>query len=329
MNLGNAGILNLTNGVSTPQITPQFTLPAIPPPAAPAAAPKAAATTSGGAGTSATASTPAAPAGPSPLFTSQVGTVNSTEDAAGASSAAQQATSINDYIDSLKANQVNLDNQAVQNQLAKTTGTNSILDQVGTGIRSAGVTLANDNASNSSAADAVAKAYGQIGRGQLGSVNEQFAQGQNTVQAGEDAMKTDIAAHIRDLPAAKTQIINNIVSDAQQKLGAIDQAMAYMSLPDRVDMEAEKAQITQDVTNQLASLDQLLASGASGVTPASATDIATKANTLAQAGTAPDNAFSYTTDIPTSLQNTGPAASNIPLFTIPGASNKNTQDQLI
>lgn len=325
MNL-DAGILSLTGGKSTPVLTPQFTLPAIPSTPSAPAAPKAPATTSGGGGSTATGTAaPAVPAGPSPLFTSQVGTVNDTENAAAASSAAQQATSINDYIDSLKANQVNLDNQSVQNQLAKTTGTNSILDQVGAGIRSGGVTLANDNASNSSAADAIAKAYAQLGRGQLGSVNEQYAQGENTVQQGETAMQTDIANHIRDLPAAKTQIINNIVSDAQQKLGAIDQAMAYMSLPDRVDMEAEKAQITQSVTSQLASLDQLLAQGTASVTPASSTDIATKANALAQAGTAPDNAFSYSTEMPTTLQSTGPSTSDIPLYTVP-TSSKN-QDQ--
>lgn len=255
-----------------------------------------------------------APAAPAPLFTQQVGAVDSSAHLAGQNAALSQGTSINQYIDSLKTQQKSLDNQSIQNQLAKQQGNQGILDWVGQGVRSGGVTLANKNASNSSAGDAIARAYSQLGRQQSAGVNQQFAQGQSQVDQGHQALQSDIAAHIRDLPAWKTQTVNSIISQAQQQLGSIDQTMAYMSMPDRVDMEAQKQQITQDVLQQLQGLDEALA-GAQNVQPQSAEALQGQANQLFQAGTAPDKQFNYSTNAPVQFQNTGNFASQLPIFT--------------
>jgi hypothetical protein len=344
MNTGPLGVLTITNGKSTPILgySPPNNLPPIPG-AKPASSGgynsnsggggASSAGTSGGGGGGGTQYA-AAPA-PDPYakyggvanynnylnnFNTQQQNVDQTSGLAGANAGISQGTSINQYLDSLKQNQKNLDNQATQNYLAKQSGNQGILDWVGQGIRSGGVMLANKNASNSSASDALARAYGQQGRQQMAGVNQQFAQDQNKVQQGEDAMQTDIAAHIRDLPAWKTQTVNGIVSSAQQQLGQIDQTMAYLSMPQRVNMEAQKQQITQDVLSKLQSLDGQLAQ-AHGVQPQSTQDIQASANKLFQAGTAPENAYNFSTDVPTQFQGTGPFASDLPVF----APSKNKQ----
>lgn len=269
----------------------------------------------------------AAPAGPSPLFQQQQQGVLDSSNLAAQNAALSQGTSISDYINSLQQNQSNLDNQSVQNLLAKQSGNQGILDWVGQGIRSGGVMLANKNASNSSAGDELARAYSTLGRQQAAGVNQQFASAQDQVAQSEKAMQSDIAQHINDLPAWKTQTVNSIVSQAQQQLGAIDQTMAYMSLPDRVDMEAQKQQITQSVLAQLQGLDQALAK-AQGVSAAPTSDLQARANTLFQAGTAPANAFNYTTTAPAAFQDTGPASSDLPIFTLPTSTKDQTQPAL-
>jgi hypothetical protein len=344
MNTGPLGVLTITNGKSTPILgySPPNNLPPIPG-AKPASSGgynsnsggggASSAGTSGGGGGGGTQYA-AAPA-PDPYakyggvanynnylnnFNSQQQNVDQTSGLAAQTSDLGKATEINQYLDALKLQQKGLDRQATQNYLAKQSGNQGILDWVGQGIRSGGVMLGNKNASNSSASEALARAYGQQGRQQMAGVNQQFAQGQDKVQQGEDDMQSDIAAHIRDLPAWKTQTVNNIVSAAQQQLGQIDQTMTYLSMPQRVNMEGQKQQITQDVLSKLQALDGQLAQ-AHSVQPQSTNDIQASANKLFQAGTAPDNAFSYNTNVPQQFQGTGPFASDLPVF----APSKNKQ----
>jgi hypothetical protein len=249
--------------------------------------------------------------------------VNSSAGNAATTSAGDLKNSILDYIDSLKANQTGRNNQTVQNYLAKQQGGQSVTDMVGQGIRSAGVQLNNGNAGDSSATGAIADAYGRLGRSQLSSVGNQFAQAQNTVQQGADADQVALAAKLRDLPQVQSDVVNSIVSDAQQKLGAIDQQMAYMSLPDRVNMEAEKQRITDDVLGKLQGFDQILSSGGQqALTPEDQSQSVQKAGQLYTAGTAPSNAFTFNTTPAPVLQGTGAAPSTLPIYTFPGSTKK-------
>jgi len=252
------------------------------------------------------------------LFNTQLGVIDSSASNAGTQSSGDLKNSILDYIDSLAANQTGRNNQQVDNYLAKQQGAQSITDMVGQGIRSGGVMLNNKNAGDSSAAGALANAYGQIGRGQLSSVGNQFAQAQNKIKQGHDADAVALGNKLRDLPQVQSDVVNSIVNDAQQKLGALDQQMAYMSLPDRVDMEAQKQQITNDVLAKLQGLDQLLSNqGNQALTPEAESTALQKAGSLFSAGAAPSNAFQFSTDVPTAFQNTGPYAGNLPIFTLP------------
>lgn len=226
-------------------------------------------------------------------------------------------SSILDYLDSLKSSQGAINNKAVQNELSRSTGTAGVLDMVGHGIRSGGVTLANDNASNSSAADALAKAYGDIGRRQLSGVGNQYELGKSDIAQSQTALDQANSTELRHASENKTNIINSIVSQATDKLSALNAAAASASLPDRLDIESQKSQIQQQALSALQQYDQALSSGISGNAPTSVEANRATAAGLASAGTAPDDAFNYTTDVPANLQSTGPFASELPIFTLP------------
>lgn len=240
-------------------------------------------------------------------------TNNSITGAIGSAAGGYQG-SILDYLDSARTQQKAIDNKAVQNELSKMTGTAGVLAMVGRGLRSGGVMLANKNATTSSAADELARAYGDIGRRNLSGVGNQYALGQNDIKLQEDALTQANATELRHAKENKTNIINSIVGDAINKLTALNQAAASANLPDRVDVEARKAEITNQALAALSAYDNVLSAGIASNAPATTEQNRATAAKLSQAGTAPDNAFSFDTSIPAQFQGTGPFASQFPIF---------------
>lgn len=222
-------------------------------------------------------------------------------------------------VDTLKAGQTNIDRQATQNELSRMQGTRDVNASVGQGIRSGGVMLANRNAGDSSAAGALAAAYGQLGRQQLSQVGNQYEQGQNGINNSQVDLGLQQSAGVRDLGFSKEKLVNGIVTGAENSLAALDAAMANASLPDRINIQQEKERIRQETLGQLGQFDTLLQQGNSqgvyGMAPQSQDQRMAKANELANAGTAPDTAFNYTTQAPAQFQGTGPFASELPIFT--------------
>lgn len=224
-------------------------------------------------------------------------------------------SSILDYLEGRGRQQSTIDSKSVQNELAREQGGQGILDMVGNGIRSGGVTLAHNNAGSSSGADALARAYSVLGRQQMSSVGNQFAQGQNEIQTDQNNLMATDATQIRHSEEDKTKTINSIVTDASDKLSRLNAAAANASLPDRVQIDQEIARIKQQALTALSSYDQELSQGISSQVPQSADATRAKANDLRVAGVAPENAFNFTAEAPAQFQNTGQFASSLPIFT--------------
>lgn len=222
-----------------------------------------------------------------------------------------------DFIDSLRSGQRRLDAQSVQNELSRRSGTAGVYDTVGHGIRSGGVILANKNAGTSSATEGIARAYGDIGRRELNGVNNQYEQGVNTLHNAEADFTDQTQQGVRHLNENKVQISNGIVSDAQNAISALNQQAANASLPDRINIESEKERIRNDALTRLASFDAELNSGVSSAAPMSTDASRSKAEQLFTAGSVPNNPFDFTSSIPAQFQNTGPFASDLPLFSRP------------
>lgn len=248
-------------------------------------------------------------------------TFNSINDVVG-QQAGQYNSSILDYLDSLRGNQQKINNQVIQNELARQQGATGVLDMVGHGIRSGGVVLANKNASSSSAADALARAYGDIGRRQLSGVNNQYLQGQNAINEQQTNLDVANQQQLRHAEENKNNIVNSIVSDATAKLSQLNQAAIDASLPDRIEIEQEKANIRNQALAKLQEFDAVLSQGIANTRQIDRGQARQKANEMATAGVAPENAFNFTTEAPAQFQGTGPFASELPIFTLPTAKKQ-------
>lgn len=223
-------------------------------------------------------------------------------------------SSILDLVQALKSGQRDIDNKAVQTELAKKQGTTGVLGMVGRGIKSGGVMLGNKNAASSSGAEAIARAYGDIGRRELSSVGNQYAQGMDQVQQAQVGLDEQRATGVRKYGENKAMVVNNIVSEARNKLAALDGQIAGASLPNRINIEQEKEAIKAQALQALQQYDQQLSTGVAGVQATTADARRAEGARLANAGTAPANAFDFTSQVPAELQNTGPFASSLPIF---------------
>lgn len=248
--------------------------------------------------------------------------MNSIKDAEGTAANAYQS-GILDYIDTYKRGQIAIDRSSVQNELAREQGRLGILDMVGNGIRSGGVTLNNANAANSSASDMLAKAYGIMGRQEMTKVGNQYALGQNNIDAQQADLDTQADTFRRHAQESKVDSVNSLVASATQQLAQLNSAAMYANITDRVAIEQEKARIRDEAMAKLTGLDSTLSDGLGGIHPADAATNRAAAEKLLTAGTAPEKSFDYTSTVPANFQDTGPFAANLPIF-VGKRSNDNT-----
>lgn len=247
-------------------------------------------------------------------FASQKGNIGTTALEAAQNQGLTLKNNILDLVDSLKVGQQGIDNQAINALLAKMQGTQGVMGMVGRGIKSGGVMLANKNATDSSAAQAIANAYGDLGRRELSSVGNQFGVAQRGVEQAQANLDMQRNSGVRKIQDSKQQFINGIVSDARNKLAQLDADMANASLPDRINIEQEKEGIKNQVINTLQQYDQMLNEQTSGVQAMNDQQRQSQAYQLMNQGQAPENAFQYSTEAPAVMAG-GPSASNLPLFT--------------
>lgn len=219
-----------------------------------------------------------------------------------------------DFIDQYRSGQSKIDQSAINNELARRQGVSGVQGMVGRGIRSGGVTLANKNASDSSAAGAIARAYGDIGGRELRDIGNQYEQQNQEIGLQQEDLGRQAGQFSRHYEEDKQGMMNSIVSTAQEKLAALDAAIADADLPDRIAIEQEKSRIKADARDQLYKYDSLLQSERGKIRPTSIDDRRIKAEQLQNAGTdLGEGAFNYTEQVPAQFAN-GPFASDLPLF---------------
>jgi hypothetical protein len=231
--------------------------------------------------------------------------------------------SILDLVDSARTGQTAIDNRAINNELARQRGTSDVYGSIGRGIRSGGVTLSNRNAGDSSAAGAIARAYGDIGRRELSDIGNQYELENQDIGLAQNDLNRQVSSGRRRILGSREQAINSLVSDAQNQLAALDAAMENAGLLDRLDLESEKNNVRKQVLAKLADFDSdTLDAKLGGIDPMNQNARIAEATRRGSLGMAPDNAFDYSTDVPAQFQNTGPFASELPIFTF---RNRNDQ----
>lgn len=231
-------------------------------------------------------------------------------------SAASWRYGAEDTLNALTQNQNNINRMGAQNELARTQGRQGILGMVGRNLRSSGVMLANKNASDSSAAGALANAYGDIGHRELNKVGNQYAMQGEEIGRLQENQNRELTTKTNRLREDKNFQVNDIVNKARTAIGALNADMANASIPDRIAMEQEINRIKNDMLGRLQGLDGQLASAPSNIRADSADARRAEAQRMAGEGMEASNPFEFNQDINTQFQG-GPFAGNMPLYTFP------------
>ena len=223
---------------------------------------------------------------------------------------------VEDFLTGAQRTLTGINQKAAQNELARSQGRSDILGKVSRGIKSGNVMLGQKNASNSSAAAAIANAYGDIGNRDNMKVEQGY-------QLNNEAINTDLGNFTQDtqrtarrLEEDKNNIINTIVNDATSQLQALDAQIAGASLPDRIAIEQEKNRIRSEASGKLSAYDAQLnqARGLQGMT---LDQRRAEAQRLASLGMAAENPFQFQPEANMQAQ-AGPVADyGLPIYTLP------------
>ena len=246
---------------------------------------------------------------------STMGSINTGID----NNAIEYHSGILDFISGLDKARRGITGKAVANEQNRIVGKRGVLDMVGTGLKSAGVTLSNKNSSHSSAGEAFADAYSKVGQREMGKVGNQYEMGNNEINNLELDFQDQQATGMRKIGESKNVRVNNIITDAADAIGRLNAAAAGASLPDRINIENEKNRIRGEATARLQAFDSELTAGTQRNGAVGRDANRATATTNANAGLTTDNPFNYTTETPAQFQNTGPFASELPIFTMPGS----------
>ncbi len=263
------------------------------------------------------AATAAANANKLAAFNTQDQQALNTAGSSGDAAARSYGSSILDYLGGAQQTQNGINQEGTQAELSKQQASRSILDFVNHGIQSGGVMLGNKNASTSSAAEALARAYSTLGAHQQAQVGTQYAQDENKIGTEQTNLGIANATQGRHNEEYKANAVGGIVSAAQTAIANVKSNMQYASLPDQINMQQQIAQIQAEATAKLNALDHTFSEGVAAINPTDTNTRAGAAQNLALAGTAAGNPYQLTTQAPATFQGGAPAGGDLPIFTIP------------
>lgn len=230
--------------------------------------------------------------------------------------ASQYGRGVRDLTQGFTAGQQALDKMGAQNELAKMQGTRGVLGMVNRGIKSGNTMLANKNASNSSAAGALANAYGDIGQRELSKVGNQYGLANEDLAGKQSQFDQQMTNQFADIRANKDQVVNKMVNTTRDAIAALNAQMGSAGLTDKIAIEQEVARLKNELLGKLQQYDGQLASSQNDVKAATPEARMARAQQMASVGQVSANPFQFTTEAPAQFQNTG-SNGGVPLFTFP------------
>ncbi len=239
-------------------------------------------------------------------------------------SAGDLAGAIDHYGNDYRLAQKNINQGGVNAALKKQQSAQGILGQVGRNIRSGNVMLAGKNASDSSAAGALAQAYGQSGQRQMAGVGNQYETAQAGLADQQSELAKQAALYQRDLARSRDKVVNSIADETQGKLEQLNSAMTGASLPDRIEIAAEIAKVRQQALSQLKAYDGKLKNELSKYKSIDRAEQGRRAASQATAGyDFGKDAFNYENIGQGDFQDNGALPADFPLYTF----NQNNPDE--
>lgn len=234
--------------------------------------------------------------------------------------AADYGRGVRDLVQGYQTGQQSLDKAGAQNDLSKIQGTQNVMGMVNRGIASGRSLLANKNASDSSAAGAIANAYGKIGQGELSKVGNQYALTGEDIAQKQQLFNQDMTNKFADTAKSKELEVNRLVMAAKDQISTLNAQMAGASIPDRIALEQESARLKNELLGRLQQFDSQLASAKNDTKAMTPEARRAEALRMSQAGVAATNPFQFNQEAPLQAQ-PGPDVGNLPIYTY----NRNKQ----
>lgn len=218
----------------------------------------------------------------------------------------------------MQAQQDSIDSEAYKNEVAKLQGTAGVQGMVGRGIKSSGVMLGNRNAGDSSAAGALASAYGQLGQREMAGIGNQYEMGNLDIANSQRALGKQRDEYQTSYGEDKQMYINGLVAEAQAQFNQLNADAESASIPQRIAIDQEKEKVRQQLIGTLQQYDSTLQAGLGGIQAKTADQRRATANEMMSRGTdLGAGAFNFTAEAPMGFQGGAPAGGNLPLYTLP------------
>lgn len=214
--------------------------------------------------------------------------------------ATQQATDVrnkyqNDtqkWLATLQNTQDEINSGLANNALNLRRSMANIASGIRQGIKSGGVQLANMNAVDSGAAEAMARAYATMGNQQAGDANNEAALAANEFGTQQVKLNRDRDEGIAGFDREREAELSRIRGDLHNKLAALDAEAAGKGINGVVDMNIVNAVVNQAVA-QLAAVDNIRKQRLGGISAfdaARANQEAAKMDEMGMEGTSPFSA---------------------------------------
>jgi len=210
---------------------------------------------------------------------------------------------IEGYIQNLQNAQGGLNERGIQNQLAGIQGYRGVLDLVSQGLTSGGVLLNNRNASDSSATEAIARAYGRAGNKNLVGNRQQFNTEDRKIGIEQQLLGQQVASGKKADELGKQDFVNKLVFDVQQEIAALQASAGGTDLPGQLQIEQDIANLKNQALQALSVYDQQAQAGYAGIQPTATA--ANQQTALGLANKTPANPFDFQASIPAVFQGGG------------------------
>lgn len=198
---------------------------------------------------------------------------------------------------------------------------NQLADTIREGLKGQQVSLANSNALDSSARDAVARIFAQYGNTQRNVINNGAAVQNDAQDTAQSNLELQRALGLNNLHSTRDSTIDGIVQTIASQLATLDGTGQLQGITGAFDSNALKQQVADHANSLAAADDQRINDQLGGIHALTGTDLAQKAAALVNAGTVSSGAgLPFQQLMAPTPTNGAPTAASIPLYLKPKQS---------
>jgi hypothetical protein len=201
-----------------------------------------------------------------------------------ANSANGYQTQANSLLSTLQAGQSNVNNEITQAEMNKQQSLHGLMNDVGNGLRSGGVQLASGNALDSSAANALARAYSNYATTQRGTIGQTEAGALSKASQDQNTLNSQQQQGLAQLSQMRNDAATSVGNDVATQLQNLDYQANSAGITGKVQIQALKQQVVNEGLAKLSSIDQWLQGQLASVTPQSTEQAAAAAYGQLQQG---------------------------------------------